>query len=81
MFHPFQALVLITIEDLKLCVSPLYISLTLYFYPMLHICGRFIFVTCHLILTGTSIVKIAAVIMRVATISNVKRFDSLLQYI
>jgi len=45
MFHPFQALVLIAIEDLKLCDSSLYTSLTFYFYLMLHIFGRFVFAT------------------------------------
>lgn len=80
-FHPFQTLFLITIDDLKLCDSPLCIFLTLYCDLILHIFGQFIFVTDLLILTGNSIVKIAAVIMRAANISNIKRLQVLPQYI
>jgi hypothetical protein len=81
MFHIFQAFVLITIEILKLCDFPLCTSLALYFYLTLHIFGRFLFVTDLLILTDTSIMKIAAVIMRAATISNIKGFHFLPQHI
>lgn len=81
MFHPFQTFVLLAIGVLKLCDSPLCISLTLYCDLILHIFGRFIFVTDLLILTGNSIVKIVAVIMRAANISKIKRFQVLRQYI
>lgn len=81
MFHPIQALVLITIQDLKLCDSSLCVSPTLHFYLMLHNFGRFLSVTDLLILTGTSIVKISAEIMHAADISNIKGFHLLPQYI